>query len=122
MEDELKIFKVEYLRKKWIESFSNLISTLDDQTIMYKSFEWRRPPMEDGLKILKVEYLSNRLLDHTQISNFSLDDQIIFLKPPNEDGRWPPMEDDLKKLKVEHLSNHCMECDLWVLRGKLEEN
>ena len=29
------------------------------------------------------------------------------------------MEDDLKISKVEYLTNHCMECDLWVLSGKL---
>ena len=32
------------------------------------------------------------------------------------------MEDDLKILKVEYLRNHCMDHDLSVLRGKLEEN
>ena len=32
------------------------------------------------------------------------------------------MEDDLKILKVEYLSNQCMDCDLQVLRGELEEN
>ena len=32
------------------------------------------------------------------------------------------MEDDLKILKVEYLNNHCMDRDLWGLRGELEEN
>jgi hypothetical protein len=32
------------------------------------------------------------------------------------------MEDDLKILKVEYLSNYCMDCDLSVLRGEIEEN
>ena len=32
------------------------------------------------------------------------------------------MEDDLKILKVEYLSNYCMDCDLWVIRGEIEEN
>ena len=48
-----------------------------------------------------------------------------FINPQNEDDlqwRRPPMEHDLKILKVEYLSNHCMDHDLWVLRGKLEEN
>ena len=74
--------------------------------------------MEDDLKILKVEYISNRLLDHTQILNLSFDDQNMFSKS----SKWwrPQMEDNLKILKVEYLRNHCM--DLWVLRGKLEEN
>ena len=32
------------------------------------------------------------------------------------------MEDDLKILKVEYISNYCIDCDLWVLRGEMEEN
>ena len=32
------------------------------------------------------------------------------------------MEDNLKIVKVEYFRNHCMDCDLWVLRGKLEES
>ena len=36
--------------------------------------------------------------------------------------KWPPMEDDLKILNVLYFSNHCLDHDLWVLRGKLEEN
>jgi hypothetical protein len=32
------------------------------------------------------------------------------------------MEDDLKIVKVLYLSKHCMDCDLLVVRGKLEEN
>ena len=34
----------------------------------------------------------------------------------------PPIEDDLKILKVEYFSNHCIDHDLWVLRGTLEGN
>ena len=74
--------------------------------------------MENNLKILKVEYLSNLLLDHTQILNLSLDDQTILLK--SSKWRRTQMEDDLKILKVEYLINHCMDRDLWALRGKLE--
>ena len=36
--------------------------------------------------------------------------------------RRPQIEDNLKILKVEYLINHCMDHDLWVLRGELEEN
>jgi hypothetical protein len=32
------------------------------------------------------------------------------------------MEDDLKISKVEYISNYCMDCELWVLRGEIEEN
>jgi hypothetical protein len=32
------------------------------------------------------------------------------------------MEDGLKIFKVEYICNHCMERDIWVLRGKLKEN
>jgi hypothetical protein len=76
-------------------------------TIIYKSFEWRRPPMEGNLKKKKMEYLSNHLLDHTQRLNWNLDDHTIFenkiWQPPKEgytsNGRKPPME-------VEYLCNH----------------
>ena len=68
--------------------------SLDDQTVSYKYFKWRQPPIEDDLKILKEEYLSNQLLDHTQILNFSLDNQTIFYKYFK--WRQPPQEDDLK--------------------------
>ena len=44
--------------------------SLDDQTIYYKSFNWRITTMEDDLKILKGGYLRNHLFDHTQILNF----------------------------------------------------
>ena len=52
MEANLKILKVEYLSNNLLDPipFFNLI--LDKQTILYKSFKLRRPPMEDNLKIL----------------------------------------------------------------------
>ena len=70
MEDDLKILKVEYLSNH-LGSYSNSKLIFDDQTILYKSFKWRKPAMEDDLKILEVECLSNHLLDPTQILNFS---------------------------------------------------
>ena len=80
MEDDLKILKVEYISNHLLDhaKISNLI--WDDQTIFYKSLNWRRPPMEDYLKILKVEYLSNHVLDHAQILNLSEDELSIFFK------------------------------------------
>ena len=53
---------------------------LGDQSIVFKYFKWRQPPMEDDLKKLKVEYQSQHLLDPTQISNLSLDDQTALYK------------------------------------------
>ena len=80
MEDDLKILKVEYLSNNLLDPTQILNLSLDDQPVLYKSFQWRRPSMVDDLKILKVEYLSNHLLDHTQISNLSWDNQTIFCK------------------------------------------
>ena len=59
MEDNLKILKEEYLGNHLLDPTHILNLSLDDQTILYLSFKWRRPPMEDDLEILKVEYLSN---------------------------------------------------------------
>ena len=67
MEDDLKILKVEYLSNHLLDHTQILNLSWDDQTIFYKSFKWRWPPMEDDLKILKVEYLRNHLLDYIQI-------------------------------------------------------
>ena len=63
MEDDLKILKVEYLRNHLLDHTQILNLSIDDQTIFYKFFKSRRPPMEDNLKILKVEYISNHCLD-----------------------------------------------------------
>ena len=62
--------KVEYLINRLLGHTQIFKLSLDDQSIMCKTFKWRQPPMEDGLKILKVEYLTNRLFDHTQILSF----------------------------------------------------
>ena len=67
MEDDLKILKVEYLSIPLLDHAQILNLSLHDQTILYKFFKSRSPPMEDDLKILKVEYLSNGLLDPTEI-------------------------------------------------------
>ena len=67
MEDDIKIFKVEYLSNQLLGHTQISDLRLDDQTIFYKSLKWRLPTMEDDLKIFKVEYFTNHLLDHTQI-------------------------------------------------------
>ena len=80
MEDDLKILKKDYLSNHLLDPTNFLKLSLDDQTILYKSFELRQPPMEDDLKLFRVNYLSNCWLDHTQILNLSLYDQTIFCK------------------------------------------
>ena len=74
MEDDLKILKKDYLSNHLLDPTKLLKLSLDDQTMLYKSFKWRQPPMEDGLKLFKVDYLSNRRLNHTQILNLSFYD------------------------------------------------
>ena len=71
MEDNLKILKLEYLSSPLMDLAQILNLSLDDETIFYKYFKWKWPPMEDNLKILKLEYLRNHLLDYTQISKLS---------------------------------------------------
>ena len=71
---------MEYLSNRLLDHTQILNLSLDDQTILCKSFKCRQPQMEDDLQILKMEYLSNRLLDRTQILNLSLHDQTIFCK------------------------------------------
>ena len=51
MEHNLKILTVEYLSNQLLDPNHIFNSSLDDQTIMYKSFKLKRPPMEDDLKI-----------------------------------------------------------------------
>jgi hypothetical protein len=80
MEDELKIIKVKYLSNRLLDPTQILNLCLDDQTISYKSFKWRQPPMEDNLNIFKVKHLR----DSTQILNLCLDDQTILYKSLNE--------------------------------------
>ena len=64
----------------------------------------RRPPMEDVL----------------QWKTSSNESDLQWKTTCN--GRQPTMEDVFKISYGEYLSNHSMDCDLWVLRGILEEN
>ena len=48
----------------WIILKLNL--SLDDQTIFYKSFNWRQPRVEDDLNKIKMEYISNHLSNDLQ--------------------------------------------------------
>ena len=52
MEDDLKILKIEYLSNYLLDNTQILNSSLEDQTIFYKSFKYRRHQMEDDLNIL----------------------------------------------------------------------
>ena len=69
MEDDLKIFKLEYLRTHWSDFSQNINLSSGDQTKIANA--WK----EENLKILKVEYLSNHWSDFPQILNLSLGDQ-----------------------------------------------
>ena len=112
MEDNLKIWKIEYLSSKWSD-FPQILNTSSwDQAIVKKgfnedniqmkmTFKWRRPLMEADLKIWEIEYLSNHWSDLPQILNISSWDQIEFTKGLNEDdlqwkmtynGRWPKIK------------------------------
>ena len=75
MEDDLKIFKVEYPSNHWSDLPQILNLSLGDQTKIKYCLKWRRPKMADDLKILKIEYLSNHSSDPPQILNLSLGDQ-----------------------------------------------
>ena len=74
--------KVEYLSNHLLDDTQILNLSLDDQTIFYKSIQWRRAPMEDDFKKLKVKYLSNHLLDHTPILN-RMPTKILWLANPS---------------------------------------
>ena len=86
MEEDLKIFKVEYLSNHWSDFPQILNISSGDQTKI------KNPQMEDNLKILKVEYLSY-WLDLSPILNLSIG---IWFKITCLKGRRPPMEEDLK--------------------------
>ena len=43
MEDDLKILKVEYLSNHLLDRTQISKLSLNDQTIVYKFFKWRRP-------------------------------------------------------------------------------
>ena len=72
MEEDLKISKVEYLSKHWLNVFKILNLGLVEQTKSKNCLKWRRAPLEDDLYIFHVEYLSTHILDHSQISNLGL--------------------------------------------------
>ena len=140
MEDDLKILKMEYISNHLLNHSQIRNSSLDDQTVFYKSLKWRRHQKEDDFKILKREKLHNQLLSHIQNLNLSLDEQTLDnlhwktisngRRPPMEDdlhwkmisnGRWPPMEDDLKIWKVEYLCNKWSDLNLDNLKIKLAQ-
>ena len=90
MEDDLKIWKVEYLSDHWSDLTQIWNLSLQDLTRGYKGVNWRWTRMEDDLRWKttssrrrpqKVEYLSNHLLDLPQIWNLSSGDQTKIKKP-----------------------------------------
>ena len=69
MEDDLKIFKVEYLRNQGLDLTQIWDLRLDYQTKLYKCFKLRQPQIEEDLKILKLRIAANHWLDLTQTSD-----------------------------------------------------
>ena len=74
MEDNPKIFIVEYLSNQWSDLAQILNLSLYDQTKVEKYIKWRWPRMKMTLngkqpQILIVEYLSNQWSDLPQILN-----------------------------------------------------
>ena len=60
MEDDLKIFKVEYLSNRLLDQTQIKNLSLYDQIILFKSSIWRWPPLE-GNKI-KIEISQQPLI------------------------------------------------------------
>ena len=63
MEDNLKIFKVEYLSNQWSDLPQIWNLCVGDQTKIKSFLKWRQPPMDDDHKKIQVEYLSNHWSD-----------------------------------------------------------
>ena len=103
MEEDLKIFQVEYLSNHWLDLAQILNLSLGEKTKIKKArneddLQWRRPPMkttsnEDDLKITKVAYLSNYWLDLAQILNLSSGEQKRLTKTKFKNTSY---EDDLQ--------------------------
>ena len=85
---------------------------------MEDALQWKTTstPIEDDLKILKVEYLSNHWSDLPQILNLSSGDQtkikMLEIKTTSNGRRPQNMKSGISQ----------KDRNLWVLRGKLEEN
>ena len=54
MEDNLQIFKLEYLSIHLSDLTQIWNLSLGDQAKVYEHFKWRQPPMLDELKIFKL--------------------------------------------------------------------
>ena len=81
MEDDLKIFKVEYLRNQGLDLTQIWDLCLDYQTKLYKCFKLRQPQIEEDLKILKLRIAANHWLDLTQTWNLISDGKTKFTNP-----------------------------------------
>jgi hypothetical protein len=93
MEEELQIWKVEYLRTTEQIFLNFQLKLVDQAEEEEKWLKWRRPPLEEDLKILKEEYLSNRWTYLPKIVNLSLGDQteikIMVEMKKTSNGRRP---------------------------------
>ena len=70
-EDDLKIWKVEYLTNHRLDLTQIWNLSYWDQTIVWKAMKWRGPPMEEELQgkmTSKYEYLINHSSDLTQMT------------------------------------------------------
>ena len=96
MEDDLKIWKVEYISNHWSDLTQIWNLSYWDQTKVRKGNKWKRPQMEDDLQRKKTsEYLSNNWSDLTQIWKLSYRDQTKVCKCIK--WRNPTMEDNLQR-------------------------
>ena len=96
MEDDLKIFKVEYLRNQGLDLTQIWDLRLDYQTKLYKCFKLRQPQIEEDLKILKLRIAANHWLDLTQTWNLILDGKTKVYKCFKR--CWPPVKVNLKHI------------------------
>ena len=96
MEDDLKIFKVEYLRNQGLDLTQIWDLRLGYQTKLYKCFKLRQPQTEEDLKILKLRIAANHWLDLTQTWNLILDGKTKVYKCFKK--CWHPVKDNLKHI------------------------
>jgi hypothetical protein len=61
MEDDLKMWKVEYLTNHWLDLTQIWNLSYWDQTKVQKSIKWRRPPMEDDRQRKMTSKIKSRI-------------------------------------------------------------
>ena len=115
VEDDLKIWKVEYVSNHWSDLTQIWNLSLYGFAKRYTSVKWRWPPMEDDLKWRWPQNMKSWILQQPLVGFYS--DLKLMLIGLNQRvqrcqmkitsiGRQPNVEDDLKIWKVEYVSNH----------------